>query len=53
MKKILLTGYSGMLGTEIYNKLNKKFKIYATSSKILKEKKIYSNLILKKIILKN
>ena len=41
MKKILLTGYSGMLGTEIYNKLNKKFKIYATSSKNIKRKNLF------------
>ena len=41
MKKILLTGYSGMLGTEIYKKLNKKFKIYATSSKNIKEKNLF------------
>ena len=41
MKKILVTGYSGMLGTEIYNKLNKKFKIYATSSKNIKRKNLF------------
>ena len=41
MKKILLTGYSGMLGTEIYKKLKKKYKIFVTSSKNTKGKNLF------------
>ena len=50
MEKILLTGCTGMLGSEIYRLLNKKFEIYALSKRVSNKKIILKFDLKKKII---
>ena len=39
MKKILITGYTGMLGWELYKQLKTDYDIYLISSSMIKKKK--------------
>ncbi len=39
MKKVLLTGFTGMLGSEVYSTLKEEFEIYLLSTKKIKKKR--------------
>ena len=44
MKKVLLTGFTGMLGSEVYSTLKEEFENYLLSTKKIKKKR-FLNLI--------